>query len=630
MNPDGMHFDDGFRGREFGPDDPDGLQYAAGSTYPTRSSIRSLNGSFVNLDGEAASPELHPKSPVFVNGTMSTAGVDGGKDQPSGGSSSLTNGRIQRPSGPARIPSSTYAPSRYPIAINNSLRTRSHSATRRKDPNAQYQAQEGAYVRRLRQPPAADYFDPAGLFHSTSEAEDESPSSEIYPESDSYGNEEVLLMFGQDDIEPSAEELKIPENRERLEWHAMLSSVLTGDVVKQEKKRIGSSEERGGEVYKNELFVWLKAKACGRSPAAQKRILEDGRAELDAIIEEIINFEIKGKDKTEDSPREQVQHILERWDKREILYPTSAALRKAKPRAASPEFLESYVAIVSWWNITNLIDTQLHILEKWVGNSELDFSKRNIDPESGIEISFLDRILKEDGLKSLVGSRTVLIGISSVVSKAKDTFIENSEAFQKRHLPLFIEELLVLINFPTRLIEQVISVRLQYAKKMKEPTTVMVTTLVEQLHIVLSMGVRVKQEYMKVWTQEPGWQLPPCMDENFEPVVMEALRFYFRSVEWLLVSSQQHNGNFEGADILEREWKFANGVGKFIEDGDMLVAEQFSSLTSKLLAKLMGYFENELRKKPEKSGADFTKRFKAVLDAVRVGQRRLFRFARYV
>lgn len=570
-------FEDAYSRGDIAGDDDQILQMNVGNFPRAGGTVRSMSNSSFSHESDmssstvsAASTTVSAKSPTFMNGVSGQSNVDGHAHPPNGAAQ-----RLQRPSGPARTPSSTYAPIRFPVNISNQSRTRSASATRKKDPSAQYHAQESAYVRRLRQAPASDYFDSSALFYSTSEAEDESPLSEMQVEQDGFDNE-VLLMFGQDDVEPSEEELKIPENLERLEWHAMLSSVLNGDVVKQEKKRIGSTEERGGATYKAELFIGVKARCCGRSIAAEKRVIEDGKADLDQVIDDIINFEIKGRDKTEQSPQEQVKTILERWEKHASLFPSSSHMRKAKPRCGSPEFNESYSAIVSWWNITNMINTELQILEKWVGNSDLNFSKRNIDPESGIEISFLDRILKEDGLKSLVRSRTgrtVIEGISKVVSKAKETFIENSEAFKKRHLPLFIEELLVLINFPTKLIEQVINVRLAYAKKMKDPTVVMVETLIEQLHIILRVGVQVKQEYLTLWTHEPGWQLPECMDENFEPMLMEALRFYFRLLQWLAVN--QNSNSFEGAELLEREWLFAKTIGRFVEEGDMLVAEQF-------------------------------------------------------
>ena len=109
------------------------------------------------------------------------------------------------------------------------------------------------------------------------------------------------------------------------------------------------------------------------------------------------------------------------------------------------------------------------------------------------ESSFIDRLLKQDGLKSLQGEKSILIGVSKVILKAKNTLIQNSEAFAKRHLPPYIEELLTLINFPSRLIEEIIKVRLQYARKMKDSAqqnVMMMDQMISQFQILLKLAIR--------------------------------------------------------------------------------------------------------------------------------------------
>lgn len=491
--------------------------------------------------------------------------------------------RLQRPSGPVRTPSSTYAPVRHPVNLLSSQpRHRSSSASRsRRDPSALYRSQEKAYVQRLRQDPNSDYFNSSSSnilsYQTELEMDDESPSSEVHFDNDLYDGD-TLLLYGHDEMEPSAEELKIPENRERLEWHSMLASVLMGDVVKQEKKRlIGNTEEKEGLTMKTELFIGIRAKICGRSVPAQRRIIEDGRSKVDTLIEEIIHFEIQGKDKTEMNPREQVQDTIARWEKCEQLWPTRTAMMEAKPQCASPVFIASWDAIVSWNNITELINTELRILQNWVGNDDLDFGRQNTistSDTSGIdhESSFLDRILKEDNLKSLIGDSNMLIGLSSVIGKAKKTLIDYAEAFEKRHLPPYVEELLVLIGFPTRLIEEVIGMRLKYAERMREPVAMMTDQLILQFQSVLQLAVKIKQEYTVISEPEPGWDLPPCMDENFEQVVLKGLRYYFKLIGWRIGSNKN---TFKEAEILETEWHFSNDIGRYIEGGDVEVAEQF-------------------------------------------------------
>ncbi|KAL2006122.1 hypothetical protein VTN00DRAFT_9776 [Thermoascus crustaceus] len=549
--------------------------------------------------------------------------------------------RPQRPSGPARTPSNTYAPQRRPPQFINlhSDRRRSTSAKRgsRRDPNAQYRAQEKAYVQRLRgnQQGWYHHYEDAQGYMSImdSDMDEPSPSSEVPFEDDPY-DPDIQLFMAENDNQPTIEELKNPKNQERLEWHSMLASVLKGDVVKQEKQRlIGTTESKRSSVLNSEIWLGVRAKTCGRSIALQKKIIEEGRAGLGPLIEDIINFEIKGEKEIGKSPVEQVEDIVEKIGRCESLYSTRKEMETANPRTASEQFRSSCDAVIAWHNTTLLINTELAILQSWVGNDELDFNKPRVKTAAADlsdDGSFLDRIMKEDGLKTLQGDHNMLYGIGKVINRAKSTLIENAEAFAKRHLPPYIEELLTLINFPSRLIQEIIRVRLSYAKKMKDPaqqSPILVDQMISQFQILMRVAVDIKQRYLIISKPEPGWDLPPCIDENFDTVVVDALKYYFRLLNWKLSANKN---TFKEAEILEQEWGFSNEIGRQLEGGDIEVAEQFSALTAKSLQRLMIHFERELVTRQNEDPADMDKRYKSVLDSTRVRQRKLYRFSRFL
>ncbi len=549
--------------------------------------------------------------------------------------------RVQRPSAPLRTPSNTYAPARRPPQFSNASSTRTRSSsnmrTSRRDPNAQYRAQEKAYVQRVRQDPT-DWMNfekqtPSLGYSTDSETEEESPSSDLrFDNSDPYDPETNHFLVNED-IQPSPEELSIPENRERLEWHSMLASVLKGDVVRQEKQRlIGNTEQKSTLELNGEIWLGVKAKAHGRTAAIQKRMIEDRRATIGPVIESIISFEIKGETEVGKPPAMQVEDVVEKIEKCESLYSTRKELESAQPRAASSAFQASCDAIMSWHNTTQLINTELAILQGWVGNEALDFQKPRTRSDSGgklvDESSFIDRILKEDGLKSLQGKHSMLNPIGEVITKAKTTLIHNAETFAERHLPPYIEELLTLINFPSRLIQEIVRIRLNYARKMKDSaqsSAMIIDQMIDQFQILMRLACRIKQEYVDISYPAPGWELPPCIDENFDGVIVDALKFYFKMLNWKLGATKN---TFKEAEILEQEWEFSNQIGRQLEGGDIEVAEQFSSLTAKALLRLTAHFEKELRSKPEESAIEMEKRYKAILDSVRVRQRKLFRFSR--
>ncbi|KAL4809551.1 hypothetical protein BDV18DRAFT_150884 [Aspergillus unguis] len=545
----------------------------------------------------------------------------------------------QRPTHPARTPSSTYAPQRRPppyISFQDSRqRSSSTKRTPRRDPNAQYRAQEKAYVQRIREDPQGWFsrFEEPGMgMTGDSDIEDPSPSSEVPFEDDAYDPD--IQLFINDDNQPTIEELKNPKNQERLEWHSMLASVLQGDVVKQEKQRLlGSTEVNRSAAQNHAIWMGVRARVCGRSVNLQRKLIEEARSGLAPIIEEIIKFEIQGETEIGKSPIKQVEDIVAQVEKCEALYSTHKELENAHPRVASEEYRAGRDAVFAWHNTTILISTELSILQKWVGNAELDFSKATKKPPNSDlsdESSFLDRIMKEDGLKTLQGEHNMLSGIESVIQKAKNTLIENATAFSKRHLPPYIEELLILINFPSRLIQEIIRVRLSYANNMKDPaqqSPILVDQMITQFQILMRSAVDIKQRYSDIARPEPGWELPPCIDESFDSVVLDALKYYFRLLNWKL---QANKNTFKEAEILEQEWEFCNEIGRQLDMGDIEVAEQFSVLTARAIHRLLVHFERELHVREDEDPTEMDKRFKGVLDSTRIRQRKLYRFSRFL
>ncbi|KAK0703766.1 hypothetical protein B0T26DRAFT_657437 [Lasiosphaeria miniovina] len=556
----------------------------------------------------------------------------------------------QRPTAPIRTPSNTYQPyvqrrpTQTPAPYMSAGAPHARDGSRpRPIGTSNFRAQEREYVRRLRQQDYNnDYFDTLGPGEQyDSDSEGETPSSE--GPFDSY--EDAHIMFvNNEQSQISEEDLKDVRNRERLEWHGMLEAVLTGDVVRQEKKRlIGTADDEFGlTVHKSELWLGIRSRMCGRHMSVQKRMIEDARSALDRSVEEIVNFSIAGESEAGKPPIDQVRDIVAKIEKIERLFPSTGALNETLKPSTQAAYIETCNTVISWYNVNEMINTELSILKKWVGNDALDFQRpKDMSPNENSlsdDSSFLDRLMKEEGLKSLhedpgadaksLKKKSMLDGISRVILKAKQTLIENAAGFQKRHLPPYIEELLTLISFPSRLIEEIIKVRLAYAKKMKDSAQqnpMMQDQMISQFQILLKLAIKIKAEYMMISQPQPSWDLPPCIDEDFDHVILDALKYYFKMLNWKLSGNKN---TFKEAELLFQEWGFGNEVGSMLTRGDVEVAEQFSSLTSKAFNRLSLTFEKELQRRPKESVGEMIKRYKQLLDSVRVRERMLQRFSR--
>lgn len=502
--------------------------------------------------------------------------------------------RMQRP-GVARTPSNAYAPARrpsqFPQARSQLERHRTGSFQQRKgrNPDADYQAEKKAYIQRLKQDNADEdnrlveegYSPNMGYNSDTDGTDGESPATTVdYGNNDPYEQEAMLYNIGNEDMSPSEEELKIPANRERLEWHSMLANVLTGDVVKQEKKRMTSLNEQATDAaIRYDLWVGVRAKTCGRPVAIHKKLLDEQRAKAPPMVEEIVSFEIRGEAEVGRTPAEQVEDIVKKIDRLGTMYPNTTALEAAQPRAKTDEFKATVAAVTSWQNIMAAIDTELGILQNWVGNDRMDFTapREKKDSESHLtdDSSFLDRILKEDGLKSIGSERSLLVGVNEVIQRAKANMIANADSYANKHLPSYIEELMTLIAFPSRVVQEIIRIRLQYAERIKDTTqqgVLMADTMIPQFRILLKLAVKVKDEYLKVAQPEPNWDLPPCIDENFDQVVLNAIQFYFKMLSWQMAAGKNA---LKEAEILEQEWGFLSTQALSFDGGDVEVAESF-------------------------------------------------------
>lgn len=623
--------------------------------YERQDEIGSLNRYADPATHPGSMASLHPDG--ISNGLSSRHRTGTSEVVPVHSNGSAT--RPQRPTGPARQPSNTYRPIRRPQPTPAGYSDpRSGSRSRPMPSNSTFARQERAYVQRLNNARKQDYpfpseYDPISFAPSgdpDSDSEGETPGSEApysaEPDNDDDDARRLFEGDEEEDVEPTEEDIQDPDSRERLEWHGMLAAVLTGDVFRQEKKRlIGSSEQEVGKnAQKAELWLGIRSRICGRHLPVQRRMVEDVRGTMDRVIEDIINFQIAGESEAGKPPAEQVRDMVAKIDKLESLYPTREAMLQAHSSARSALFTDACDSIISWYNINELINTELLVLRRWVGNDELDFyhtkERSSISNGIGDEASFLDKLLKEDGLKSLhthweedVGGNkskreSMLTAITNTILKAKETLIHNAEAFKKRHLPPYIEDLLTLISFPSRLIEEIIKMRLAYSKKMKESAQqnpMLQDQMIGQFQVLLNLAISIKAEYLEISQPEPGWELPPCIDEAFDQTVLEALKYYFKMLNWKLSGNKN---TFKEAELLFQEWEFINEIGSHLDHGDVEVAEQFSNLTFKAFRRLSDTFERELQRKPRETAAEMSKRYKQILDSVRVRQRMLQRFSR--
>ncbi|KAF7792485.1 hypothetical protein EIP86_003526 [Pleurotus ostreatoroseus] len=418
------------------------------------------------------------------------------------------------------------------------------------------------------------------------------------------------IMLDTDPIEPQT-----MEDRERLEWQAMLASVLAGDVLKSENTRIvaalRSSMDEDSNLRTN-LWLGIRAKVHGRPEAEERRRLEERRLRtVDAIVKEILAFRVS--DLPPDSPispsdhaLRQVNAILRKLEVVYSLYPSLRAFYNDYRAASETEFQARCDTLNTWSTVITSLRQQISLLRKWTGSETLNVTQptsngtaslAGVHPagESIAGAPFVERLLKEEAMQRQFekGSMTT---IHALVGTTRDAHVNLAPMFQKMNLPSFEQELVPLVSFLTNLTQAVLRVRLDYAQKLKNPDILIIDQMTEDLKVKIGFACTLKRQYEAFLLPDPGgnWKLPPCISEDYDSVILEALTFFFKLIHWKLKSGAKAI-YFKETDVIETQWATFSDVSLTVPGGASLVAEQLCALTNKLMVRVTNYFDAQIR-----------------------------------
>ncbi|KLT38447.1 hypothetical protein CC85DRAFT_331610 [Cutaneotrichosporon oleaginosum] len=419
---------------------------------------------------------------------------------------------------------------------------------------------------------------------------------------------------------PDAAGPETDEGKERLEWQSMLASVLGGDILKGESSRIGV-ERPSNETYRKALgqSLWwqLRARLRNRNEEEERRRVEQRRSRVvDVVLEEIENFTVKQD--SDVSALDQVAYILQKLSVVESLYPHQHAFRTDKPLYDSEAFQQRIDALSAWYSVVTQLQAQLAILQKWTGTEDLDITRPSTTKEKALvgkstfhpldakarahandlaadDSTFVDRVLKEDSLRRTFEKR-IFLDLLAITQNAKQTVIAHSPWLAELNLPDFQYELLRIISFPGRLITEALKTRLRAAERLTEPNDMVVDDMCNSFRSSVSLCIIIRRQYEEIVAPDPDkrWSIPDSFPSEYRQAVLQCIKMFFKLLHWKL-----RNGNkavyFRDTDVLEDEWEFLYDAAEAIEGVDLVVAESLCSLTHRLMARVIEYFEEQLR-----------------------------------
>ncbi|CAO3666433.1 unnamed protein product [Umbelopsis ramanniana] len=431
-------------------------------------------------------------------------------------------------------------------------------------------------------------------------------------------------------------------------WNGnMLQSVLMGEVIKSERKRLATAaniREQHPTIIR-EIWIALRAKLTGRTSVTEKQNLEELRQDVDKVLDVLLGFKVQD---TEPPALDQVADLLKDIDRIEGLYPTRAELSAHCPKYASETVQARVDALNAWGTITHSLKMQFQILKDWTGSDELQIardpatevqyltpaehkavlgSNSNVTAQE-IDPSFLERILKESALQDTF-DRRLLSALYSLLVKSKQTMASNSELFDEMKLPPFIGELKRLASFPISLVEEALKYKLHYQDRLNNPSSPMIDAILEDYRGLLKLACNVRQQYEELATPAPGWEFEECeaVCINYDSIVMDAVRFYFRLIGYKI--DMERENSLRECEVMEKEWDFLKEtICRSIKGADRECAEQFCLLTNRMLITLMKHYTKCLKAPEALKASGMDSEYAKVLQSMRMRARKLLRFAK--
>lgn len=442
-----------------------------------------------------------------------------------------------------------------------------------------------------RNDPDSNYFQRGlGQLIDAGDSDDEDPNRSSFGDAfDRFS----ALMLESNPIEPAT-----VEDRQRLEWQTMLSSVLASDVLRSEKTRIAVALESSGEEHNNvHLNIWLglRAKFSGRKETEERRHVEERRMRtVDSVVEEINAFKLREDERDPTIALQRVNSLLCRLEAAQSFYPTLKAFYADNVATSESQFQARCDALNTWSTVLMSLRRHITLLRRWTGSESLDVT----NPITSFDVyprlratgsskqapdssTFIERVLKEDSIQKTF-EKGFLTTVHAFIGTVRDAQVNLSSLFEEMNLPTFETELVPLISFPTKLAQACLRVRLDYVQKLKDPEVLIIDQVTEDVKISLGLACTLKRQYEAFLAPDPGgkWNLPRCISDDYDTTILEALSIFFRLIHWKLKSGIK-GIYFKETDVIDSQWATFNDVSMTVIGASAVVAEQvwYVSLT---------------------------------------------------
>lgn len=403
--------------------------------------------------------------------------------------------------------------------------------------------------------------------------------------------------------------LQNPMVNNRFEWQTMLSKVLKGDIVRNEKTKIANQGKGPGfnTQYSDDIWIELKAWMNGRTVEDQSKSLRIFRNSTDSVFQEIMDFRLDDN-MTAEKAGETIKSLVDKYYRVLNLWPNVKRMHNEKPITKTEAFRNRIDTLNSWLNFKFNFDTNIAYLKKWiVGYKDLESTaelntNNDLNSLDDPEIfatnckRFAEQIIKEKDIE-LIFQKKIFFPLAPWILKAKFFFLKYQKMWNELNLSYLDQDLEFLLMFPMCLVKDIILIRLSYAKKIQNPTLMMIDQMMDDFSTYIKLAVQMK---FTVASYCKDWFLNVKIDPEFDHTVVEALKYFFYILELrILYSGKNSFKTSKEPDLLLKYWEMFRNVGYYIDDAGELIAGEFTKLTLRLVHRLHAYLLRQQNTPPK-------------------------------
>lgn len=413
-----------------------------------------------------------------------------------------------------------------------------------------------------------------------------------------YGD---LLAVGEPRV-PTNQLLQNSQVIKRLEWQTVLQSVLNGDILKSEKTKIVEKVRTPAFTtqYSDQLWLELKAWIYGQTVEEHKVILKILRDSADDIIKNVLAFRLDD-DCPYDARFGKIKEILNSYFKILNFWSNLKSLQRDKPVCGTPEFQNRIQAMIGIITFEENFTIKIDYLKNWVVKIKqtdenlglLDLCVRK-DFNRCCSL-FAEQMIMERDIES-VFRKKIFLPLSPWISKSKDFYLMYRSTLKELNIRFPNDKLSILLMFPVKVIKEIIVLRLKYAKKIANPTMMVIDQMLEDFTQYIRLSLQIKHT-LKTYRED--WPFHLEFDTQFDTTVVDALKYLFFLLRLKLLGGTSSSvKNFKRPELLFKHWEILKNVGHFIDGSSKVIAHEFTSLSLRLLRKLNGYMQEQQMSPP--------------------------------